>query len=106
MDLILDIFDLVNLRGVIPPLAVLNQVLQSGSSGGGMSAETAWRPFAITEAECAALVTALTQVDLATEKQKHPYVASVDRLIIDPELDDCVDHIDWMRRVVEKYPRK
>ena len=102
----MDIFYLVEVNGVIPPLVVLNEVLQQGSCGGGMSPETAWKPFTITEDEYAELVEALTTLDLAEAKKNHPYMASVERIIVDDELNECTVHIEWLRRLVRKYPRE
>lgn len=100
----MDIFYLVNVKGVIPPLAVLNEVLQQGSSGGGMSPETAWKPFTITEDEYAELVETLTTLNLIEAKKHHPYMSSIERIIVDDELNECAEHLDWLRRLVRKYP--
>lgn len=104
VDLVLDIFYLVNLRGVIPPRAVLNEVLSQGRSGGGMSPETAWRPFTITPEEYAELVQALVALDLATATKNHPYMSSIERFIVDDELNECTEYGEWLRRLVRKYP--
>jgi hypothetical protein len=88
--------------GVIPPLAVLNQVLQGGGNAGGMGPGTTWKPFTITEQEYDELVAALVELDVAAAKQAHPYVA-FEHIIIDNELNACTEHLDWLQQVSRKY---
>ena len=88
--------------GVVPPLVVLNTVLQSGGSDGGMGPGTTWKPFEISESEYAELVNALCTLDVAQARQHHPYVRFA-QVIIDPELNLCTDYLDWLQRSHEQY---
>jgi hypothetical protein len=104
-DFVLDILYLMEVNGVIPPLAILNTVLRGGGGNGGMSPGTAWKPFEISEEEYNELVQALLQLDVEQAKQKHPYVC-FERVIFDPELNICTNHLDWLQRVNQKYKRE
>jgi len=101
-EFILDVLYLMEHSGVIPPLAVLNQVLQSGGNSGGMGPGTTWKPFTITKQEYDELVAMLLNLDVAQAKQVHPYL-TFERIIIDEELDACTDYLDWLQRVAQKY---
>lgn len=104
-EFVLDILYLMEVNGVIPPLAILNKVLLGGGGNGGMSPGTAWKPFEISEEEYNELVQALLQLDVEQAKQKHPYVR-FERVIVDPELHICTDHLDWLQRIIQKYKHK
>jgi hypothetical protein len=101
-DFVLDILYLMENTGVIPPLVVLNTVLRSGGTGGGMGPETSWKPFEISEAEYAELVNTLCTLDVAQARQHHPYVR-FEQVIIDPELNLCTDYLDWLQRSHAQY---
>jgi hypothetical protein len=101
-DFLLDVLYLMEDTGVIPPLVVLNQVLQGGGNAGGMGPGTNWKPFAITEQEYDELVAALLELDVAEVKQAHPYVA-FERVSIDHELNACTEYLDWLQQVSRKY---
>jgi hypothetical protein len=59
LDLVLDILYYgVSPQGVLPPLNILNTALKGGGSTGGMSPDTKWRPFEISDAEYVELVQA------------------------------------------------
>ena len=48
--------------GVLPPLHLLNELLLSGGSQGGMSPGATWQPFSLSEQEYRNLVTAVRTV--------------------------------------------
>lgn len=104
VDLVLDILYLMEETGVIPPMPILNQVLQSGGGSGGMGPGTSWKPFQIDQTEYAELVDALLHFDIESGRQSHPYV-SFERVIIDSELDKCTDYIDWLTKSHAKYAK-
>jgi hypothetical protein len=58
-QLLLDIPYLI-VGGLIPPLPVLNQVLDRGSADAGMSGGCRWEPFSLSEPEFAELVAELS----------------------------------------------
>jgi hypothetical protein len=102
IDFVLDILYLMENTGVVPPLVVLNTVLRSGGTGGGMGPGTTWKPFEISESEYAELVNALRILDVVQARQQHPYVR-FEQVIIDPELDLCTDYLDWLQRSHKQY---
>lgn len=46
--------------GIIPPVHVLNEVLESGCDDSGMGGGTKWKPFSLSKAEYEELVECLT----------------------------------------------
>lgn len=102
LDLVLDIFYLMQNTGVIPPLVVLNQVLKTGGGNGGMGPGTSWRRFQIKEAEYEELVEELLKLDIEKARVDHPYV-SFTKVIVDPELMQCTDYDDWYFGSIDKY---
>lgn len=101
-EFVLDILYFIGDTGVVPPLAVLNEVLQEGGATGGMSPGTKWKPFAISEAEYIEMVEALLAMDIAAAKKKHPFVR-VKRIVVDPEFDQITDYRTWIDRTYKKY---
>jgi hypothetical protein len=101
-DLILDIPYLMDVTGVIPPLHVLNEVLEKGGDNGGMGPGTTWRRFKINEAEYAELVEALLSVNPREARERHPYVA-FDKVIVDEELNNSAGYIEWVYNSANKY---
>ena len=102
MELVLDIPYLMEESGVIPPLIVLNQVLQSGGDTGGMGPGTTWQPFQIDPEEYAELVQALLHLDVELVRHVHPYV-TFKQVIVDPDLDSCTEYVRWLENVHTKY---
>lgn len=101
-EFVLDILYFIENTGVIPPLAVLNEVLQGGGDTGGMSPGTKWKSFNISEAEYAEMVEALLVLDLVAAKKKHPFVI-FERVIVDPEFNEITDYTTWLGRTCKKY---
>ena len=104
VDLILDILYLMEESGVIPPLVILNQVLQSGGDSGGMGPGTTWKPFQIDQSEYEELVQALLNLDIESSRKSHPYVR-FERIIVDPELNTCTIYLDWLTKSHAKYSK-
>jgi len=101
-DFILDVLYLMEGSGVIPPLHVLNEVLQNGRSGGGMGPGTSWRPFRLSQEEYAELVSALLDLDVAEAKKVHPYVR-FNKIVLDNDLEQAENYIKWLQVVTLKY---
>jgi hypothetical protein len=102
MELVLDIPYLMEESGVIPPLIVLNQVLQSGGDPGGMGPGTTWQPFQIDPEEYAELMQALLHLDVELVRHVHPYV-TFKQVIVDSDLDSCTEYVRWLENVYTKY---
>jgi hypothetical protein len=101
-EFLLDVLYLMERHGVVPPLHVLNEVLRTGGSNGGMGPGTTWRGFKISEVEYAELVDALLAMNIAQARKEHPYVM-FERIIIDEELNNASTYSEWLRRLGEKY---
>jgi hypothetical protein len=104
VDLVLDILYLMEESGVIPPLVVLNQVLQSGGDSGGMGPGSTWKPFQIDETEYEELVQSLLYLDVEDARKSHPYIR-FERVIVDSDLNQCTDHLDWLTKSHAKYSK-
>jgi hypothetical protein len=87
--------------GVIPPLAVLNAVLESGGSDGGMSPGASWEPVALTEQEYAELVEELLTLDTTDAKKYARFVPR--ELQEDLTLHKHTTFIHWLRATKEKH---
>ena len=91
-------------RGVVPPLVVLNEILAAGRLGGGMSPGARWAPFAVSESEYAALVAALPQARSETmitgDARFVPGEIRIDR-----DLANHTDFAEWVAAVGAKYRR-
>jgi len=101
-DFLLDVLYLMEDTGVIPPLAVLNQVLERGGDTGGMGPGTSWKGFTITEQEYDELVAVLLNLDVVEAKRAHPYVR-FEHVRIDHDFDTCTEYLDWLQQVSRKY---
>ena len=90
-------------RGVLPPLHLLNEILAQGHVGGGMSPGARWSPFEITATEyfdvLAELPEAARRGSLTNAARFAPTTVR-----FDPELGHHADFIDWVRAVCAKYP--
>lgn len=102
-EFILDILDLMEMSGVIPPLHIINEVLLKGGDNGGMSPGTSWRPFRINEVEYQELVEALLKLDVVDAKQRHPYIY-FQKAIVDEALHQRENYLSWLLAVSIKYP--
>src|SRR5437016_5839493 len=91
------------LRGVIPPLAILNAILMEGGSVGGMGPGATWSPFSIDEAEYAELTATLLALDLNLVRKHARFVP--DRVKQDAELAKCKDRLEWLKAVQARHPR-
>ena len=89
-------------RGVVPPLHVLNEILQSGGRDGGMGPGARWTPFSLTNAEYAALVADFQRAWRdAMDTDDARFVPEA--LRIDPALADAPNFETWMMAVCSKY---
>ena len=90
-------------RGVLPPLHLLNELLAEGHMGGGMSPGARWRPFEITATEyshvSAELAEAARQGSVTNAARFAPNTVR-----LDPELAHHTDFITWVGAVCAKYP--
>jgi hypothetical protein len=91
--------------GVIPPLAILNQVLATGGGSGGMGPGTKWRPFQIDESEYEELVQVLVNMNIEQARKLHPYI-QFDAIVIDKELSKHTEYLKWLKDSYDKYAKK
>lgn len=92
------------IRGVLPPLHILNEILETGRLGGGMSPGARWTPFSLREAEYARLAKNLPRAWRAARKHGDARFPP-DELRIDPSLASAKDHEQWVAAVCAKYPQ-
>ena len=102
-EFVLDVPYLLS-RGVIPPLHILNKVLQTGGGDAGMSPGTGWEPFQITVQEYEELLGHLCRMDLAQVRRQDRARFVPDSIIVDETLGECLTHFEWLRQVRQKYP--
>jgi hypothetical protein len=87
--------------GVFPPRHVLNQILSSGSRGGGMGSGAIWAPFEIDEGEYAELLESIWSMP---EHQLLEIAGGTwVRLTRDTELDVYTDPYQWMMAACAKH---
>jgi hypothetical protein len=101
-DFILDILYLMEIKGVIPPLHILNEVLLKGGNTGGMGPGTSWRPFSISENEYKELVEALLQLEVSEAKKIHPYIR-FEKVTVDQDLHQKTTYLEWLEAITAKY---
>lgn len=77
----------------VPPLPVINEVLDSGKWDAGMSGALEWTPFQISEAEYGELVE-----ELVTDPRR--------RFVIDADLAEVISVRKWQGMVLSKYGRR
>jgi hypothetical protein len=87
--------------GVLPPFAMMNQILAEGGSNGGMSPGATWEPFQITADEYRALLAAVRATPAASLRAQARY-ATV-QLSTDPALDGVTDRFEWIMAVCQKH---
>lgn len=87
--------------GVLPPLQILNQVLETGGSQGGMSPGATWEPFRLSAAEYGVLIEALRSTPISEIKPFARYAALPMKR--DPSFDDIQDRLQWVRVVCGKH---
>jgi hypothetical protein len=104
-EFMLDIMYLMQDTGVIPPLHVLNEVLQEGGDNGGMSPGTSWRSFSIQESEYQELVEELLKLDVTEAKKMHPYIY-FQKVVVDEALHQRENYLSWLQAVSIKYPHR
>jgi len=87
--------------GVFPPLHLLNQLLLSGGSQGGMSPGATWEPFSLSEQEYRILVTAVRTVAPKSLRRRARYTDLP--FTFDPSFDHHRDYARWIRAVCAKH---
>jgi hypothetical protein len=87
--------------GVFPPLHILNQILASGGSDGGMSPGATWEPFEVSAGEYDALVQGITTLDPRTlgDAARFKWL----RFTFDPSFDQIEVWSEWMTAVCAKH---
>ena len=92
------------IRGSVPPLSILNQILAEGHLGGGMSPGARWAPFAVSETDYAALLVQLPQArNEAAMTEDARFVP--EQIRTDSDLAQHTDFAEWVTAVVAKYGR-
>jgi hypothetical protein len=89
---------------VLPPLHILNEILELGHVGGGMSPGARWTPFSLTEAEYETLVAQLPKIWKSARKRGKPRVPP-QQIRIDPGFASAKTFEEWVAAVSAKYPR-
>ena len=89
------------IRGVVPPLRILNEILATGRMGGGMSPGARWSPFQLTESEYQDLLVALPKAHAEVDAAAARFVP--EQIRIDPSLAHHTDLQEWARAVAAKY---
>jgi hypothetical protein len=87
--------------GVFPPLHLLNQLLLTGGSQGGMSPGATWQPFSLSEQEYQDLVAAVQTVAPKNLRRRARYADLPYKF--DPSFDQHQDYFDWMSEVCAKH---
>jgi hypothetical protein len=101
IDFVLDILYLMEDDGIVPPLHVLNEVLEGGGGNGGMGPGTSWRPFKMKEEEYVELVEALLNLDVNSAKKTHPYV-HFQKAVVDEDVASAENYVDWVYKKANK----
>lgn len=102
-DLLAFVYDVpyLGVCGIFPPYHILNEILSSGGSDGGMSPGAVWSPFQISEEEYAELIEAMAASVPEDLREKARY--SDVRFETDPEFDDIRDRSRWVAAVCGKH---
>lgn len=103
-EFLLDIIHGFQHSGAIPPLNILNELLATGGSSGGMGPGTKWKPFSISQPEYETAVQYLLNLDCAAAKEAHPYLYAK-KFFVDEDLNrDVEDWLDFLGKSSRKYP--
>jgi hypothetical protein len=89
---------------VFPPLHILNQILESGGSEGGMSPGATWKPFRISLKDYEEVLPLVLKPNRSELKMHARYPEQ--QLFIDPEFDHFDDHLEWLIAVSSKHGKK
>jgi len=105
-DLLSFIYDVLyfGICRVLPPRAVLNEILAGGSLGGGMSPGATWGPFQGAEAGYAELGEAVAATPVEELRERARFCGVQYRR--DADLDWCADADTWAKAVGEKHRRQ
>ncbi len=86
---------------VFPPLHILNQVLTTGGSQGGMSPGATWEPFELANLEYEELLCSLQQQNMEQLRNGARYARFP--CVTDSSLSQIPNRFDWVRAISEKY---
>lgn len=88
---------------IVPGREALNEVLRSGSAGGGMGTGLYWEPFETTEQEYKEITDIWRTIDLR-EVLNIPAEKAPDlSFVFDDEILAIPRHLDYLKRSREKY---
>ena len=87
--------------GIFPPFRLLNEILRSGGSDGGMSPGAAWLPFELTQAEYDDLIAALRNTPVSQLRRNARYARIQFRF--DPSFDHLSDFKTWVEAVAQNH---
>jgi len=90
---------------VVPRREALNEVLRTGSAGGGMGTGLYWDAFEITEEEYTEVTDAWSSFDLRSVLKVKPEDIPDLSFVFDDEIMSIPRHLDYLRRSREKYER-
>ena len=91
---------------VVPGREALNEVLRTGSAGGGMGTGLSWDALEITEEEYTEVTDAWSSFDLRSVLKVKPEDIPDLRFVLDDEIMSIPRHLDYLRRSREKYERR
>lgn len=91
---------------VVPGREALNEVLRTGSAGGGMGTGLYWDALEITEEEYTEVTDAWSSFDLRSVLKVKPEDIPDLRFVLDDEIMSIPRHLDYLRRSREKYERR
>jgi len=86
-------------RGVIPSLAVINEVLRSGKAGGGMGTGFYWQPFEISAEEYRAIISSWR----AMNPQQSLYPRGASAFVEDPAILAIETHLEYLAYSRDQY---
>ena len=87
--------------GIFPPLHIMNQILKTGGSEGGMSPGATWEPFQVSKAEYDELVDSIKVLDPQSLGDAARYTWPP--FEFDPAFDGIPDWEQWLLAVSEKH---
>jgi hypothetical protein len=91
---------------IVPGRGALNEVLRSGSAGGGMGKGVYWDPFEMAEQEYDEVADAWRSFDLRSVLTVSPEDIPDLSFVFDEEILAIPHHLDYLRRSSEKYKKR
>jgi ribA/ribD-fused uncharacterized protein len=90
-------------RGVVPPFRLLNAVLNSGGSDGGMSPGATWKPFQLSLTEYDQLTEAIRSSPFNRLRRRARFAGR--QFTFDDSLDHINDYQEWVEAVCDRHQR-